>query len=300
MSLPGLLFACVTVLAWGSWLAPSQKVPLRGQQTRTFYVTIAVLLLALIAYFAHGAEPFTLRQFALPFAGGLIWALSCWSAFVGASRLGMARAFGIWAPLNILVSIGWGMLLFGEFIHSDSRQLLFGGVAIALLIAGILMIVLGGQPDAADEAGAAGHSVSGYLGALGAGIGFASYFIPVSVSHLSLWTAMVPLACGMVAGGTALALISRSPLRLEHPGHYWRLLATGALWGIGNYSALAMMERIGTGKGFTIAQLCVVVNALIGIYFFGSPKAGSRQARWTLAGVAVAAVGGIVFGGVKS
>ena len=52
----GLIYAIVTVLAWGTWLAPSQNVPLKGQQVRTFYVTLAVLLLALSVALAGGVE----------------------------------------------------------------------------------------------------------------------------------------------------------------------------------------------------------------------------------------------------
>ena len=95
MSVLGIIYALVTVLAWGTWLAPSQNVPMKGQQTRTFYVTLAVMLLALIASIFVGFEGLNASTFWFPFLGGLIWALSGWSAFVGTNRLGMAKAFGI-------------------------------------------------------------------------------------------------------------------------------------------------------------------------------------------------------------
>ena len=72
----GLIYAIVTVLAWGTWLAPSQNVPLKSQQVRTFYVTLAVLLLALSVALAGGVGTLTARSFWLPFLGGIIWAAS--------------------------------------------------------------------------------------------------------------------------------------------------------------------------------------------------------------------------------
>ena len=37
------------------------------------------------------------------------------------------------------------------------------------------------------------------------------------------------------------------------------------LWTVGNYGMLLLVGELGTGKGYTIAQLSVVVNALMGI-----------------------------------
>ena len=43
----GVLSALVTVVAWGTWLAPSQNVAFRNQQIKTFYVSVANLCLAI-------------------------------------------------------------------------------------------------------------------------------------------------------------------------------------------------------------------------------------------------------------
>lgn len=290
----GVFYSVVTVMAWGTWLAPSQNVPLKGQQTRTFYVTLAVLIMAALVALAQGVESLSARTFWLPFLGGLIWAASCWSAFVGTSGLGMAKAFGIWAPLNILVSIAWGMILFGEFLQTSALNVLLAVTSVGVIIGGILMIIFSGASQ--EKETAKGFSWKGLAGALGAGVGFATYFVPIRISELTMWVAMLPMALGMFAGGCLPVAISRSPLKLERASHYPRLLSTGLLWGLGNYGALEMMELLGTGRGFTIAQLCVVVNALVGIYWLKSPKPGTRAARLTLAGVAIATIGATVLG----
>ena len=52
--------------------------------------------------------------------------------------------------------------------------------------------------------------------------------------------------------------------------------------------------RVGTGTGFTIAQLSLLVNASIGVRVFHVPEPGTRQARKVLAGAVLAGIGGCV------
>ncbi len=302
MNALGIIYAVVTVLAWGTWLAPSQKVPMKGQQTRTFYVTLAVMLLALVASIFVGWDGLNATTFWFPFLGGVIWSLSGWSAFVGTNRLGMAKAFGIWAPMNIVVAIIWGVVLFGEFMDTETGNLLLALLSLLLIIGGILTIIRAGRGE--GESRGKKVSVVGLLGAMGAGVGFATYFIPIQIgtaSHpeFNMWIGTLPLSMGMFAGSVVLMLVTRSSARLEKGSHYARVMSTGILWAIGNYGALAMMEIIGTGRGFTIAQLCVVVNAVVGVYLLREPAPGTRAARLTLVGVVIAMVGAIILGNIS-
>ena len=300
MNALGIIYAVVTVLAWGTWLAPSQNVPMKGQQTRTFYVTLAVLLMALVVSLFTGFEGLNATTFWFTFLGGVIWALSGWSAFIGTSRMGMAKAFGIWAPMNIVVSIIWGVVLFGEFLDIGQKKLVIAILSLLLIIGGILMIIFaGGSGDRGRK-----PNIAGLLGAIGAGIGFASYFIPIQIGtanipEFNMWIGTLPLGAGMFVGSTFLMIVSKSSPKLEKPSHYARVMSTGVLWGIGNYGALAMMEIVGTGKGFTIAQLCVVVNALVGVYILKEPHPGTRAAKLTLIGVIIAMIGGVILGNIK-
>ena len=300
MSTMGIIYALITVLAWGTWLAPSQKVPMKGQQTRTFYVTLAVMLMALVASLFVGFQGLNAKTFWFPFLGGLIWAISGWSAFVGTNRLGIAKAMGIWAPMNIVVAIIWGVVLFGEFMETGTRNLLLAALALLLIIGGILFIIFAGEGKGEKKK----ISALGLLGAMGAGVGWATYFIPIQVGtanfpEFNMWIGTLPMSIGMFAGSAILSLVTRSTIKLEKASHYVRVMGTGALWTIGNYGALAMMEIMGTGRGFTIAQLCVVVNALMGIYVLKEPNPKSRAARLTLLGVIIAMIGAIIMGNIS-
>jgi glucose uptake protein len=293
----GLLCALITVLAWGTWLAPSQNVPLRNQQIKMFYVAATNLAIAAVISLAQGWGQLTLKVMWLPFLGGLIWSASGLCAFTATSKLGMARAFGIWAPMNIVVSLICGRLLFQEFVNASGQVIAVLLAAVGVIIAGVLLIIA-----AQDSGGVARHGkwmLKGYAGAVGAGLLWGVYFIPIKMSGLSLWLVALPMAMGMFAGSAALLLAGGQSARLTQPGHYGRVCATGVLWATGNYGMLLLVEAVGAGKGYTISQLSVVVNALMGIYCLKDPSPGTRAARMTLAGCVLASVGGILMGLIK-
>jgi glucose uptake protein len=301
MDIITILLAIATVLAWGTWLAPSQGLSLPNPQTRALYVAIGNVIVAAIALAFAGAGRLSAEIFVYPFCGGLIWAISGWCAFGAAERIGMARAFGTWAPLNIVVGIVWGMVLFGEFLRSGPGSQMAAVGAIAAIIGGLLFIIFAGGGN--KEAGGNG-ALLGFAGAVGAGILWGTYFVPTAylarrTPGVDDWVTSFPLAVGMLVGSAVLVVLGGRSPKLPTGGAYARALSSGVLWSVGNFSMLLLVSRIGMGRGFTIAQLCVVVNALVGILFFHEPPIRSRAARRTIIGVLLATLGGVILGNLK-
>jgi glucose uptake protein len=302
VTLLGLLYGVITVLAWGTWLAPSENVVLPNSLARAFYVAVGNLILATIVLCVVGVEKLTGQVFLYPFVGGLIWSLGALSAFTGIPKIGMARAFGTWAPLNIVIGIVWGMVLFGEFLRSGPTILSLAIISILVIIGGILLIIFSG--GAGDQKVSTTDMLIGFGGAIGAGILWGSYFVPSAylarqLEGMSGWIAAFPLAVGMFVGSGALAALSGKAPVCKGAADYGRVILSGLLWSVGNFAMLLMVGEIGMGKGFTIAQLCVVVNALIGIFLLKEPPPKSRAAKLTLAGVLIATIGGVVLGNLK-
>ncbi len=293
----GILYAVVTVLAWGIWLAPSQNIPFRNQQIKTFYVAAANLVLATLVFAFQGFHGLTWQVFWLPFLGGLVWSVSGFLAFTATNRLGMARAYGIWAPLNVVVSIFWGIVIFGEFLTEGRFTMLLLGVALLILLIGVLLIIF--------AKGSGRQSISGSLfwsglfSAVGTGILWGTYFVPIQLSSASMWVAAFPLALGIFAGSLTLAALTRQPLSLDGSNHYLRVASTGLLWGVGNYGMLLLVGELGAGRGFTISQLGVVVSGLVGVYFLKDPRPRTRAAALTIVGCVFATLGGILLGSLK-
>ena len=146
------------------------------------------------------------------------------------------------------------------------------------------------QPRAAEPAGGtqAGHGPSaaagtggyrrGLLWAGAAGVLWGSYFVPAQWAKVPTQAANFPLALGILAAGFALALPAAEPVRLSLKVTTVQLVA-GVLFGIGNLTLLGLVSRVGTGVGFTIAQLSLLVNASVGIWVFKMPRPGSRAAK---------------------
>ncbi len=293
----GIFYAVITVLAWGTWLAPSQNVPFKNQQIKTFYVAIASLALAFLVTLPQGLNQITAEVFWPPFIGGLVWAVSGYCAFTATNKIGMARASGIWSPLNIVVSLFWGATIFREFLNTGTDGLIVLIISVAVIIVGVLLIIF--AKGRGDQTRNQRDLTIGVLGAIGAGILWGSYFIPIKQSAVSLWIATFPLTIGIFVGSTVLMLLARQSPRLEKRSDYARVGLSGVLWGVGNYGVLLLINEIGAGRGFTISQLGVVVNALIGVYWLKDPQPRTRAATLTLIGCVLAMAGGVVLGNLK-
>lgn len=305
----GITYAIVTILAWGSWLVPAQNVKFANEQVKAFYMGIAAVLGGVLVVLVRGEWGQLLNMAAwIPLIGGLLWAVSAYFAFVGCKHIGIAKAMGIWAPLNIVVSFIWGFTLFGQLKDTSLLLQLIAIESVVIVIIGILMIIFseGSKVESSREKR---HSpLLGVLASCIAGILWGSYYIPAAYlwgvtggeEIVSPWTSAFPLALGILIGTIVLVMVSGKSPRLERSEDYIRALASGVLWTAGNYGMLLMVREIGTGPGYTLASLCVIVNALWGIFLFKQPPPRSKAARLTLLGVLLATLAGIVLGNLNA
>jgi glucose uptake protein len=306
------LLAFVTVAAFGTWIPLAQLLPGVPQRSRIFYVAVGNLVVAAIALLAGGGRlELGWRGFWLPLAGGAVWTAGNYCAFRASETIGLARAAGTWTPLNIIVAFGWGALLFGELDHFSGTRFAILGVALLAVLAGVLLIVSSqGSPAtsprppsaraavAAEPGRPAATARGGLLWAGAAGLLWGSYFVPAQRAAVPAQVSNFPLAIGILSAGLALALPAGEPVRLGlRPAA--TQLGAGVLFGIGDLTLLGLVARVGTGTGFTIAQLSLLVNASIGIWAFHAPEPGTPQARKVLAGILIAGAGGCVIGAMR-
>src|SRR5271166_5753443 len=237
--------------------------------------------------------------------------LSSSCAFRASETIGLARAAGTWTPLNIVVAFAWGALLFGELDGFSKARFAVLGVAFLAVVAGVLLIAgsrdgPSGQPSsssprpgaAAESGRRAATARAGLLWAGGAGVLWGSYFVPAQWAAVPPQVSDFPLALGILGAALALALPAGEPVKLGVRATSAQLGA-GVLFGIGNLALLALVARVGTGTGFTIAQLSLLVNASVGIWAFHVPKPGTPQAGKVLAGILIAGAGGCVIGAMR-
>ena len=157
------------------------------------------------------------------------------------------------------------------------------------------------SPRPASAAGSgrcAATARAGLLWAGGAGVLWGSYFVPAQWAAVPAQVSDFPLALGILGAALALALPAGEPVKLGVRASSAQLGA-GVLFGIGNLALLGLVARVGTGTGFTIAQLSLLVNASIGVWVFHVPEPGTRQARKVLAGIVLAGIGGGVIAAMR-
>jgi glucose uptake protein len=290
------LLAFVTVAAFGTWIPLAQMLPGVPPRTRTLYATVGNVIVAGIALLAGGGHlEFGWRGFWLPLAGGVVWTAGNYSAFRASELAGIARAAGTWTPLNIIVAFAWGALLFHELDHFPGIRFVLLAAALAAILAGILLIVRSQDSSSAQSAPGAR---SGLLWAAAAGVLWGTYFVPAQWAAEPSQVSNFPLALGMLGAGLALALPAGEPSRLGLRALTTQLGA-GVLFGIGDLTLLGLVARVGTGTGFTIAQLSLLVNASIGIWAFHVPKPGTPAAKKVIAGIVIAGIGGCVIGAMR-
>jgi glucose uptake protein GlcU len=292
------LLALVTVATWGVWIPMAQIVPGIPQRSRTFYVTVGNLAFATLALLIGGGHlDVGWRTFWLPLAGGVLWTAGSFSAFRATETIGLARAAGTWTPLNVVVAFVWGALLFGELDKFSAARFALLAAALMLILIGMLRIVGSQNAPAADTPGPI-TSRAGWLWAGAAGILWGSYFVPAQWANVPARVSNLPLALGIFAAGSVLVLSKRE---LHRPSLRVATvqIAAGVLFGIGDLALLGLVPRVGTGVGFTIAQLSLLVNTTVGIWVFKVPQPGSRAARTALTGIMIAGVGGCVIGAMR-
>ena len=294
------LLAVVTVAALGTWIPLAQLLPGTPERSRIFYVAVGNVVFAGLALLASGADMvFDWRSFWLPLAGGVVWTAGNYCVFRASATIGLARAAGTWTPLNIVVAFAWGAVLFGELDGFSAARFAVLGVAFLTVVAGVLLIA-GSRDGRSEPPGSGGPAAArtGLLWAGAAGILWGSYFVPAQWAAVPPEVSNFPLALGILGGALALALPAGEPVKLGVRAAGAQLGA-GVLFGIGNLALLALVARVGTGTGFTIAQLSLAVNAGIGIWLFHVPEPGTSQARKVLTGIVVAGMGGCVIAAMR-
>ena len=298
-----VLLSFVTVLAWGTWIPVAQIVPGVPQRSRIFYVAAGNVILATAALVVGGGRlSLGWREFWLPLVGGLVWTVGSFAAFRASETIGLARAAGTWTPLNIITAFVWGALLFGELNNFGAIRVSVLVAAFVVMSAGVVMVVSArdaqpGGRGAAVRKGASSQR-AGLLWATAAGVLWGSYFVPSQWANVPAQVANFPLALGILLAASVLAVSAGEPVRLSRKITSLQV-AAGLLFGIGSLALLGLVSRVGTGAGFTIAQLSLLVNASIGIWVFKVPRPGTRPAKIAMAGIVLAGVGGGVIGAIR-
>jgi glucose uptake protein GlcU len=281
-----LLPTAVTILLWGSYLAPSKKSSFEPE-AQIFLLAVGNAAFATLAFLS---SPFTLTAdaFLHSFIAGLIWAVGGIAAFFGIKHLGLTRGPGIWIPGKTISSFLIGIAIFGELISGGVTNLLLAIVSLMLLVVGMAIIIL--NPPAGSQETKVVNIKTGLLAALAVIVFWSVYLIPLKMLPDPAYSKVLPMSIGMLIGTSLLGVRKLKEVRILNTS-----MATfsGVIWGIANYTSLIMFDLMGVSRGFAISQLALVVNTLWGIFIFREITDAKTRIK-ILFGLAIALIGGII------
>lgn len=287
-----IFYALLASVIWGSMFALSKNVK-ANQILQNIYITFGGFVIALSVFVLKGA---TLESFTVlaGLVSGALWALASLSFLYSMKHIGIGRAFPISVSGQVLISLLWGIFLFGEFLSSGLINILFAISAVILVCAGSFFI------SKTKENMNAENLKKGLGLAVLSAVFWGSQFVPVKLFSADSFAVMLPFATGMLITAI-IAAVAKFGKNIEifYKGKEKNLL-NGFMWAAGNYLSLFAVAAIGLAKGFVLSQIGVVtVPALLGAFYFKEIKE-RKSYLFLFVAVAVIIAGSVALSIAKS
>ena len=286
-----ILLGLLPALIWGFtpvWANRCGGKPIQQLVGTTYGAFLAAVLVMIIK-----RPPITMADFGWNALAGAAWSfgqLMWYSAF---PVLGVAVTNPIASGIQLIGVNLVGVAFFGSWPSSTAK--LLGGLAILLILGGVYLTSRTGKSRAIKDRRAFLKSLFWLL--VGSGFGFVSCSTLPKIPKTSGWSAYPPQALGMALAAVVFALlINRHRIKSLLFGKITlKNIVTGVNSGTGTLCYLISLMINGVSTGFTLSQMAVVVSTFNGIVILHEHKT-KRQMIYTLSGLALVVVGGIITG----
>lgn len=287
---PGLIFAALTILLFGSWAVPTKTLKI-DPFVQAFWLTVGHLLLTVVV-FIFFIQEITPAESIGPFIAGVLWAIGIASGYVGIRHLGITRALGIWIPIVLITSALWGLIFFGEAKILGTQKLIQTIFGLLILVIAALAVI---QSSKGEKK--LGNLKIGILASITLGLIHGSFFVPLRTSSLPIYVSFIPLTIGMVI--TTSLIVSYKKLKLTYNlFSIFRMILAGLLIGGGNYGALLTIQYLGVAQGYPLTQLGIIINTLWGALVFKEVTTTKGKILIAL-GVTIALIGAIILNSAR-
>ncbi|MGV0168436.1 GRP family sugar transporter [Furfurilactobacillus sp. WILCCON 0119] len=282
-----LLVGLIPALAWG--VLPLVVTKIGGRPVNQILgTTFGTLLVAFIVWlFVQPA--LSGGQFVLTVLSGAAWAMGQYLQYVAFQRVGVAKAMPISTGLQLVGTSLLGVVAFGEW--SSRASLIIGLVALVVIVIGIVLTTIDSRSTSAMAHGSVWSTVG--LFALST-VGYVGYSALPRVANVSGWQGFLPQGLGMAATALVVALVMVGPSALRQRVT-WLSLVDGLIFSVAALTYLISAQKNGIATGFTLSQMNVVLATLGGIVLLHERRS-PRGLAWTLIGLALVVVGGVMIG----
>ncbi len=282
-----ILIGLIPAIAWG--VLPIVVTKIGGQPVNQIIgTTFGTFIVAVITWlFIRPA--IGVGQFWLTVLSGASWAFGQYLQYMAFQRIGVSKAMPISTGLQLVGTSLLGVLAFGEW--SGSVELLIGFIALVVIVVGIVLTTVDGAKQTDEKRPSIGVTI--LIFALST-LGYVGYSAFPRLANVSGWQGFLPQGLGMALMALVLTLVTAGPHILSERVT-WISLIDGVVFSIAALTYLISAQRNGVATGFTLSQMNVVLATLGGIFILREHRT-PRGLVWTVVGLLLVVVGGVMIG----
>lgn len=246
---------------------------------------LAVVLLLLRLYQPSYTVPFLVGCL----ISGLAWSVGQLCQYTSYVILGTSKAFALSISIEMVLNAIVGVAVFHEW--TTGRQIIFGLTAIALVIIGGNLTVYESEKGSSDLK-------QGFLTLLLGACGFCVWNYALRVVEADGFSPLLPQSTGMILGSLVLSFLFGKDIK-KFDATTFKQIIPGLIYAAANASLVISNQRNGVAIGYTMAQLCLVMETLFGIFILKEKKTPD-ELKHSIAGAAFITAGCIMVGFVAS
>lgn len=223
---------------------------------------------------------------------GLAWSVGQLCQFTSYTILGTSKAFALSISIEMVLNAIVGVLIFHEW--TTANQIMLGLGAIACVILGGNLTAFSSDKSGASKAQLKKGLITLTIGACGLCI----WNYALRVVNADGLQAVFPQAVGMVIGSLVLSLFVGKDAKKFDKSTFKQMIP-GLIYAAANFSLIFSNQINGVAIGYTMAQLCLVIETILGLLFLHEKKTPA-ELKHSIAGAVFITLGCILVGLVGS
>lgn len=284
-----VLIGLIPALTWG--ILPLVVTKIGGKSINQILgTTFGTLIASIIVWFFVRPE-ITTAQFLNTILSGAFWGIGQYLQYMAFKRIGVSKAMPISTGLQLVGTSILGVFAFGEW--SATMDLLLGFSALILIIVGIIFTTIQGTETQDSSAKKLSPWIITLIFTVST-LGYIGYSALPRIANVSGWQGFLPQALGMATISVIISLVTSNANALKEKVT-WINLISGFIFSIAALTYLISAQKNGVATGFTLSQMNVVIATLGGIFILKEKKSHKGFA-WTITGLVLVTIGGIMIG----
>lgn len=284
-----ILFGLIPALMWG--IQPIIMTKIGGKYyEKIIGMALGIFFTSFIVYIFKKPTNWTFTIFLVSFIDGLALSYGLINQIKGFVLLGVSKGTPVSTGTQLIGATLIGAIFFKEW--TSLIQYTLGILALIIIIIGVSMTSFEENNNTNNDL----NLKKGLITMILSSVGFVLYTIILKIADIIIWNALIPQGLGMLVGSIALAK-SETKDRLFSKKTY-RQIITGIVFALANITLMISNNINGLALGFTLTQMNVIIATIGGLLILHEKKT-KKELRYTLIGLLLVIIGGILIGLTK-